>query len=416
MDIKGVIFDMDGTLTDTLSLCVAAFRQAIEPLSGKQFSDEQIIATFGPSEEGTIMQLAPDHYEQGLSAYLAAYKTLIGDADGVFSGITELLGELRSAGIPMALVTGKGSGSTELTLARYDLAPYFTTVATGSPQGSVKALRIREIVGAWGLDPRDVLYVGDAPSDVTASREAGVRIAAALWSPEADSRAVAALHPDLMFNRVAELLAWFRQQRQDRFFSLVQQLQGMAQTGLTFTRDRYDIERYEALRDIAAQLMAGQSSALRAQLAASFTGQAGYATPKVDTRAIVLRQGKILLVREADDGLWSLPGGWADIGDRPSEAIRREIREETGLEATTERLLGVWDRNLHGHPPYPFHVYKMIFLCAEQGGELRLCEDSLELGFFDPAQLPPLSLTRIVPVEIQTSLRIINENGPTWFD
>ncbi|NDL65670.1 NUDIX domain-containing protein [Enterobacteriales bacterium SAP-6] len=195
-----------------------------------------------------------------------------------------------------------------------------------------------------------------------------------------------------------------------------QKLQALAQTGLTYTKDRYDIERYIELRDIAAQLSAKMLSLDKPQVLDSFKRQEGYATPKVDTRAIILRKGKILMVREADDGLWSLPGGWADVGDSPSDAVCREVEEETGLTAKVDRLLGVWDRNQHGHPPYSWHVYKLIFLCRELGGDLRLSEDSLELDFFDPLDLPPLSLTRIVPIEIATSLDIIKNNKSTWFD
>jgi len=197
---------------------------------------------------------------------------------------------------------------------------------------------------------------------------------------------------------------------------LGQKLQALAQTGLTYTKDRYDIERYIELRDIAARMMAHQFSADKLLFAEDFIKQQGYATPKVDTRALVLREGKILMVKEADDKLWSLPGGWADVGDTPSDAVCRELDEETGLQVKVERLLGVWDRNLHGHPPYPWHVYKLIFFCKELGGNLKLSEDSLEIDFFDPTNLPPLSLTRIVPIEIETSLDIMKNNKDTWFD
>ncbi|WP_413727470.1 NUDIX hydrolase [Sodalis sp. RH19] len=198
--------------------------------------------------------------------------------------------------------------------------------------------------------------------------------------------------------------------------ALAQKLQALAQTGLTYTKDRYDIERYLELRNIAAQLTADVLALDKPPVLDMFKQQEGYATPKVDTRAIILRQGKILLVQEADDRLWSLPGGWADVGDSPSGAVCREVEEETGLTASVERLLGVWDRNQHGHPPYPWHVYKLIFHCRELGGEIRLSEDSLDVDFFDPLDLPPLSLTRIVPVEIATSLEIIKNNKSTWFD
>jgi len=416
MNIKGIIFDLDGTLTNTLSMCVQGFREAIEPLSGRNFSDAEIIATFGPSEEGTVRALVPERYEEGLAAYLSAYERLLPSCPGLFEGARELLAALRKSGKPVALVTGKGSGSTKLTLAHFKLGPFFSHIATGSPHGSVKALRISEVVEHWGFSPEEVLYVGDAPSDVTAAREAGVQIVAAAWCPEADATTLQSLHPDAVLASIAELKAWLQQDDAGRIMRFAQQVQALAQTGLAFTKDRYDIERYEALREIAAEIMVFPSGINKDELLTAFKHQLGYTTPKVDVRAIVLRDNKVLLVREAEDGLWSLPGGWADVGDRPSEAIAREVYEETGLTVSVERLLGLWDRNLHGHPPYPFHAYKMIFLCSEQDGELRLSSDSLEIDFFDPESLPQLSMTRIVPIEIQRSIEVARNQGSAYFD
>jgi ADP-ribose pyrophosphatase YjhB (NUDIX family) len=304
-----------------------------------------------------------------------------------------------------------------LTLSRFGLSPFFSDVASGSPKGSVKTVCIREIVDRWGFRPEDVVYVGDAPTDIEAAKEAGVRMIAVTWCPEADAATLTALNPDAVVESVEELRALLCRHDTTRTVRLGQRVQALAQTGLTFSKDRYDIDRYEALSDIAAQLMAySPPSPGREELVTAFKNQLGYATPKVDVRGIVLRNGKVLLVREAEDGLWSLPGGWADVGDRPSGAISREIGEETGLDVRVDRLLGIWDRNLHDHPPYPFHVYKMIFLCTEQGGEIRLSAESLELDFFDPSQLPPLSVSRVVPLEIQTSIEIAERHMPAYFD
>lgn len=193
--------------------------------------------------------------------------------------------------------------------------------------------------------------------------------------------------------------------------ALAQRIQALAQTGLAFAHDAYNQARYEELTAIAAALMGGGPD-----LRAAFDAEWGYATPKVDVRAIVLREGRILLVREAADGLWCPPGGWADVGESPSRNVEREVLEETGLEVRAVRFLGLWDRNLHGHPPRPFHAYKLFFLCEERGGELRLAHDTLDVGFFDPSALPPLSLDRVVPVEIEASLRAAREVGPVHFD
>lgn len=196
--------------------------------------------------------------------------------------------------------------------------------------------------------------------------------------------------------------------------TLFQKLSAIAQTGLTFSKDVYDQERYEALRDIAAQLM-GSRFDINGETLHSVT-ESGYATPKTDVRAFILRDGKLLMVREAEDGLWSLPGGWADVGDTPSTAVCREVAEETGLQVKATKLLGVWDRNLHGHPPLPWHVYKLIFLCEETGGSLAVNHETTSLGFFDIHELPPLSLTRIVAEELTVSMEIATSDRPTWYD
>ena len=196
--------------------------------------------------------------------------------------------------------------------------------------------------------------------------------------------------------------------------TLFQKLNAIAQTGLTYSRDVFDQERYEALRQIATELV-GTRFKIDGETLHHVT-ESGYATPYTDVRAFILRDGKLQMVREAVDGLWSLPGGWADVGDTPSTAVCREVAEETGLEVKATKLLGVWDRNLHGHPPLPWHVYKLIFLCEETGGSLAVNHETTGIGFFDINELPDLSLTRIVAEELEVSMAIATSDRPTWFD
>lgn len=191
-------------------------------------------------------------------------------------------------------------------------------------------------------------------------------------------------------------------QMDPQWLSWAKRLQAIAQTGLTYSQEPYDTERYEAIREIAAQMMAAGAGAAidPATLVDCFKREAGYATPKVDVRAAVFKDGKILLVKEREDGLWTLPGGWADVGDSPSVAVVREVREESGYEVVARRLAAVLDRNLHGHPPFPFHAYKLFFLCELTGGEAKTSYETLDVGFFEEDSLPPLSLTRVMPSQI----------------
>lgn len=179
-----------------------------------------------------------------------------------------------------------------------------------------------------------------------------------------------------------------------------QRLQAIAQTGLTFTQNPFDAERYEMIREIAAEIMAEQSELDIQSIRDLFADQAGYATPKVDVRGVVFKDDKILLVKERRDGRWTLPGGWADVGDSPAEATEREVLEESGYRAKAVKLLACYDRHKHGHPPHAFHIYKLFFLCDLEGGAPTTSIETEGVGFFPENEIPPLSLPRVTPVQI----------------
>lgn len=207
--IKGVIFDLDGTLADTLPLCIEAFKKSIEPLIQRSVSDEEIIATFGPSEEGTIMALAPNDYEKGVSAYLHFYQALHNRCAAPFEGIEDLLLDLKNKNVHIAMVTGKGKHSTDISLNQFNLTHYFELIETGLPSGPRKAAGIRTVLeGFKDLKKSEIIYVGDAPSDITASREAGVAIIAAAWAETAEPEKLLPLKPDKIFYTIIDFKNW----------------------------------------------------------------------------------------------------------------------------------------------------------------------------------------------------------------
>lgn len=203
-----------------------------------------------------------------------------------------------------------------------------------------------------------------------------------------------------------------------QLWALARKLQALAQTGLTYTAVHYDRERYQAISGIAAELMAMQCDTPRETFHRLFAQQDGYATPKVDVRAAIFRDGRVLLVQESTDGLWTMPGGWADVNDSPTEAVEREAIEESGFRVKAVKLAAVFDRAKHDHePPFPFHIYKLFFLCEILGGCPKTSAETLAVDFFPPDALPPLSTTRIVRGQI---LRMFeharNPSLPTEFD
>lgn len=206
--------------------------------------------------------------------------------------------------------------------------------------------------------------------------------------------------------------------REPDWIRWAREIQAIAQTGLHFSEGTYDRERYERLRAIAAEMFARGSDATESFIRASFAAQTGYATPKVDVRGVVLKESQLLLVRETSDGLWTLPGGWADVNNSPSEAVVREIREESGFVTRATRLIALFDRSKHGHEPlFPFHVYKLFIACEVLGGSARISAETSEVRFFDPEALPPLSLSRVTPDQVALCLRALKDPGsPVYFD
>lgn len=170
-------------------------------------------------------------------------------------------------------------------------------------------------------------------------------------------------------------------------------LQAIAQSGLTYADSPYDQERYRAVLEIAAQIAAGVSDEDPAELLATFAAESGYRTPKVDVRGVVLDGERLLLVREAGRDEWCLPGGWADVGETPSQAVTKEVREEAGVPVRAVRVLGVFDRDFRGRTRWPAHVYKLYVLC-EPTADREPAPDGTETEeatFFPLAGLPALS-------------------------
>jgi len=180
-----------------------------------------------------------------------------------------------------------------------------------------------------------------------------------------------------------------------RLLDHVQRLQALAQAGLNYAKDPYDRERYEEVRTISVQLLAELTHEPLEKIIGAFASETGYPTPKVDVRAVVIRDREVLLVKESlDDGKWTLPGGWADIGFTPFEMAAKEVREETGLVVTPIRLLALFDKRKHAHPPQPWYTYKAFIQCEVTGGSLL--QETLETRgarWFQPAEVRSLELS-----------------------
>lgn len=184
--------------------------------------------------------------------------------------------------------------------------------------------------------------------------------------------------------------------------NIAKKIRAMSQTGLVYSTDNYSTERYEELINMSNEMTALISGHDISEIKDCFAVETDYVTPKVDVRGVVFDENnKILLVKESADGLWSVPGGWADVGLSPSENVIREIKEETGLEVKVVRLLSVLDKKCHPHPPHTHYAYKIFILCELIGGEFTpTTHEILDKGFFAQDDLPPLSEERILKSQI----------------
>lgn len=186
-----------------------------------------------------------------------------------------------------------------------------------------------------------------------------------------------------------------------KWLEWAKRIQALSQSGLAFSKDVYDKERYVELRQISAEIMAEHTNLQIEKVKELFTNEKGYQTPKIDIRGVVFQDGKILMVQENFDKKWSLPGGFCDIGLSPGENVIKEIKEESGFDVVPIKLLGVLDTDKHPHPPQPYQFYKIIILCEIIGGQANAGVETSKIDFFAEDDLPTLSTSRVTEEQIK---------------
>jgi len=203
---------------------------------------------------------------------------------------------------------------------------------------------------------------------------------------------------------------------QPKWIQWAQEIFSMSQAGLTYSENEFDKERYKRLQEITAEIIESQSELSKESVLKSFSMQAGYTTPKIDVRGAVVHEGKILLVQERMDIKWAMPGGWADLGNAPASVAEREVWEESGYEVKAEKVVAVIDAN-RIEPLEFYHAFKIIFLCKLIGGESKISHETMAVDFFDPGNIPPLSIYRTNESMLQEVFAHVKDSKrPTAFD
>ena len=201
-----------------------------------------------------------------------------------------------------------------------------------------------------------------------------------------------------------------------KWIAWARELFSLGQVGLTYNTNEFDIERYKRLQEISAEMIESESSTSKESALESFSMQTGYPTPKIDVRGAVVKDNKILLIQERMDGKWAMPGGWVDLGNAPASAAEREVWEESGYRVQAQKVISVIDAN-RIEPMEFYHAFKIIFLCELIDGEPQTSHETMAVDFFDPNELPPLSLLRTNEDMIKEVFAHISDpNRKTSFD
>lgn len=194
------------------------------------------------------------------------------------------------------------------------------------------------------------------------------------------------------------------------------ELQFLAQCGLAYSQNKFDIERFERIREISSEMISYKSGISKEKVKDLFCSETGFQTPKIDTRAAIFKDGKILLVQE-NNGKWSLPGGWCDACESVKSNTEKEAREEAGVEVEAERIIAIQDRKRHNLPVYAYDIIKIFVLCRLIGGEFKKNTETLASGFFDEDNLPPLAEEKNNPEQIKMCFEFFkNSSMITLFD
>lgn len=199
--------------------------------------------------------------------------------------------------------------------------------------------------------------------------------------------------------------------KREKWLQWAMELQSLSQGALYYCKDKYDMERFERIREISAEILSEYTAIPLSKVKNLFCGEFGYQTPKMDVRAVIIEDGRVLLVQE-ESGLWSMPGGWVDADLSVKENTIKEAKEEAGLDVCTKRVIAIQDRKNHNEPLYAYNICKIFVECTVLGGHFEKNMETVDSGWFSPGELPPLALDKITAGQIDMCFQASRD--PNW--
>lgn len=392
-----VLFDLDGTLTDpgvgiTNSVAYALNKYGIE------VTDRSELYKF----IGPPLQESFEHYygfskekAQEAVAYYREYYREKGIFENlVYEGIEELLKAISNSGKQIIVATSKPEEFAKKILEHFDLAKYFTYIAGSNMDGTrtKKAEVISYALETCNItDYSKVVMIGDREHDVIGANKVGVASIGVLFG-YGDYAELKAAGASYIVETVEDMYPILFEEKKgsEKWLQWAVELQSIAQGALYYCENEYDIERFERIREIAAEMIQYKTDIPMDKVKDLFCNETGYQTPKIDSRAAIFKEGKILLVKEKN-GTWSLPGGWVDVDLSVKENIIKEVKEEAGLDVTADKVIAVQDREKHNLPVYAYKVCKIFILCTVIGGAFQKNIETVESRYFGMEELPLLA-------------------------
>lgn len=415
--IKSVIFDIDGTLLDTEYAVLNSLRDTIWELKDENVELSDLTFALGIPGEIALKQLGITDTQNGnivWNACLTNYSHTI----RLFDGVTDTLKKLKDRGYKLGVITSKNRKEYKTDFSPFGLDDYFDTVICAGDSDRPKPFPdpMLKYLELSGTKKDEAIYIGDTAYDMQCASESGVTFGLALWGCHNLNN----IRADYYFNRPADILQVLaingNKQEGMPLIKLAIELQFLAQGGLCYSRDAFDLGRFERIREISAELMTFVSGYSLDHVKSVFCNETGFQTPKLDTRAAVFQNDKILLVEEKN-GTWSLPGGWVDVYESIKTNTIKEVEEEAGLEVIPTKLIAVQDRKLHNQPEYAYGVTKAFVLCVVLGGEFTPNIETVKSGYFGLHELPVLAEEKNNAEQIKMCFdAYYDENWETVFD
>lgn len=330
-------------------------------------------------------------------------QTLLFDVESILispqSAIKDSLKELHDKGFRMGLILSK---TQEIERNLHELRSYFEDILYIKPQKTSLPLAetLSDFLKNSDSKKEEILYISTFPEDQKSAREADVQFGLALWESASPKNTKA----DFYFSHPREipyiLSVPIPNKRERNWIKLAMELQFLAQGGLAYSNDVFDIERFERIREISGEMIRMGSGYSKEFVKNIFCNETGFQTPKMDTRAAIFKAHKILLVQE-NNGTWSLPGGWVDVDESIKSNTVKEVQEEAGLNVVATRLIALQDRNLHNPPMYAQGVIKAFMLCEVIEGSFSKNIETLKSHYFSLDNLPELAQEKVTPAQIE---------------